>query len=200
VLEALRLHKQWPGGAQVLGGVSLVLPQGQLCVVEGANGAGKSTFVRVIAGILAPDAGEVRVRGRAFAAGDTGLYARLDVPGHLELACGLCLVPRARRRALIAQAVERFELGSFGRRRVDRLSTGQRQRLRLALGFLHEPSLVLLDEPHASLDPAGRTALDRALGAHLAAGRSALWVRPGDDGGPRPHLRLRLSGGRLVPA
>lgn len=209
----LRLRKQWPNGAQVLDGVSLALPAGHLCVVEGANGAGKSTLLRIIAGSLDADTGEVRVNGSTpadrtayqreiglVAAGSSGLYARLDTVGHLELAAGVALVPRARRRALVAAAVERFELGGFGRRRADRLSMGERQRVRLALGFLHEPGLVLLDEPLSSLDAAGHDLLARALADHLAAGRSALWVCPTYDARPRPHLHLRLAGGRLSPA
>lgn len=215
MLDVRRLRKGWRGGPLVLDGISLTVPAGALCVVEGANGAGKSTLVRIVAGLLEAEAGNVRVRGRdpaadrvayqrdigLAAAGNSGLYARLDTSGHLALAAGLSMLERPRRGPLIAAARERFGLAAFGARRVDRLSMGERQRLRLALAFLHEPGLVLLDEPLTSLDPAGRAVLESALADHLAAGRSALWVSPtGDTTGRRPDLRLTLASGRLSPS
>ena len=212
MLEAFGLHKRWSDGSTVLAGVDLVIGEGELALVEGPNGAGKSTLIRIVAGLLDPDAGTVRVaridpcQDRSgyqreiglVSAGSSGLYARLDVVGHLRLTTGLGLMPRRRARQLVAEAIERFGLERYGRRRVDRLSMGERQRLRLAMGFVGEPGLVLLDEPLTSLDPDGRQVLAIALDDHLAAGRSALWVAPtGEDPARAPHLRAALTAGRL---
>jgi ABC-type multidrug transport system ATPase subunit len=214
VLDVRGVAKSWPGAAApVLSGVDLALAPGTLAVVEGANGAGKTTLLRVIAGLLEPDRGEVRVcdvgldedrvayqRGLGVAsAGNAGLYARLGARSHLGFGARLQLLPRERRRERVDQAIERFELAAFAGRRVDRLSMGQRQRLRLAMAFLHEPPVVLLDEPATSLDASGQAVLERALSTHLGAGRAAVWFAP--TGGAPPalaHTTLRLLDGALA--
>lgn len=213
MLEVRRVRKRWGAAAPVLDGVSMTLPEGRLALIEGPNGAGKTTLLRIIAGLMDPEEGTVRIRGRDAArdrtgyqrelalvsAGSSALHARLDVRGHLRLAAGLGLVSRARTRRAIDRARERFELGAFGGQRVDRLSMGERQRLRLALAFLHEPGLVLLDEPLTSLDPRGRALLAGALRDHLADGGSILWVGPsGETPVIEPDLRMSLTAGRLT--
>jgi ABC-type multidrug transport system ATPase subunit len=210
-LRADALEFAWQA-RPVLRGVDLELPVGTVIALRGANGSGKTTLLRLLAGLLEPDAGSVRLGAldaiadrRAYmrrvglaTAGDRGLYARLDVRANLQLAAGLALVPARRSRELIAAALERFELGELARRRCDRLSLGQRQRLRLSIAFLHGPDVVLLDEPTSSLDADGTALLARALGELTARGASALWAAPD---GPPPALpadRVRvLVDGRL---
>ncbi len=216
VLELRGLSKSWPGSSvPVFQDVGLFLPKGTHILIEGSNGAGKTTLLRVIAGLLSPDTGEVRVcdttaeAGRvAFhreiglaSAGNSGLYARLSARHHLSFAARIGLVERRRRTPLIERAVERFALAEFATRRVDRLSMGQRQRLRLAMAFLHEPALVLLDEPLTSLDSAGREILAEAIGAHREAGRSVLWCGPsGEAPAVSPDLHMALADGTLRAA
>jgi ABC-2 type transport system ATP-binding protein len=210
------VHKRWePGVAPVLAGVDLELEPGVAVAVAGANGAGKTTLLRIVAGLLAPDAGSVRVCGlglggdreeyqRALGflpAGNSGLYGRLKAEHHLELWTRLALMPRRRRRAAIASAVDAFGLASLCGRRVDRLSMGQRQRLRLALAFVHAPRLVLLDEPGTSLDDEGAAVLDVALSELKARGGSALVCLPTGWAHPLPvDRRYLLAGGRLEAA
>jgi ABC-2 type transport system ATP-binding protein len=202
-------------GRTVLRGVDLGLDAGTVTALTGPNGAGKTTLIRILAGALEPDAGRVWLgtldaaadrrgylrRVGLAAAGDRGLYARLDVRANLELAAGLALVSGPRRRMLVAAAVDRFALGPLAGRRGDRLSLGQRQRLRLAIAFLHEPEIVLLDEPTSSLDADATQLLAGALQELTARGGSALWAAPAGLEPDLPvHRALVLTGGRLEAA
>lgn len=203
------------GTVIALDDVSIEVAEGELIALLGPSGCGKTTLLRIVAGLLAPQAGHVRVGGitleddRAgyarrlglLSAGSAALYDRLSARGHLRFAAGIGLVAAARRAGLIDGAIEEFELGAFSGRRVDRLSMGQRQRLRLALAFLHEPDLILLDEPRTSLDPDGVAILTGAVQRHLAAGRAVVWCGPTGESVDLPSARrLRLTGGRLAAA
>jgi ABC-2 type transport system ATP-binding protein len=214
----LALHgivKRWPGAPRLLEEVDLILEPGTALAVVGRNGTGKTTLLRVAAGLIAPDEGSVRVCGldsehdrsefqrRAgfVSAGNTGLYARLNGRHHLEMWARLALLPRARRATAIERVVERFALGELLDRRVDRMSMGQRQRLRLALAFLHEPSVVLLDEPGASLDDDGLAILGGAVDELKAGGGAALVCVPAHwDRVPGVDAALVLNGGELRAA
>jgi ABC-2 type transport system ATP-binding protein len=216
VLAAWDLSKRWNADdPPVLAGLDLDVARGETVAIVGANGAGKTTLLRIVAGLLAPDAGAVEVCGRTLAgdrvgyqrvlgllsAGNTGLYARLKVEHHLDLCTRLALMPRARRRPAVQWALDAFDLGPLCGRRVDRLSMGQRQRLRLALAFVHEPLLVLLDEPATSLDGEGRDRLHAALATVKSRGGAALVCMPS---GTAPEVKcdrtLALAGGGLAPA
>jgi ABC-2 type transport system ATP-binding protein len=192
-LRAERIVKQWrPERGRVLDGVDLTVDSGTTVAISGSNGAGKTTLLRIAAGLIIPDEGTVRVRDRDserdrtqfqrmigfLAAGNSGLYGRLKAEHHLELWSRLALVPKARRQEAVDSARDMFGLGPLCGLRVDRLSMGQRQRLRLALAFLHEPSLVLLDEPATSLDEEGIAVLDAALGRLKARGGAAVVCLP----------------------
>jgi ABC-2 type transport system ATP-binding protein len=135
-----------------------------------------------------------------LSAGNTGLYARLKVEHHLEYWARLAYVPRARRAHAIGAALDDFGLHDLCGRRVDRLSMGQRQRLRLALAFLHDPEVVLLDEPRTSLDAEGLALIGDALDRLRARGGAAVVCAPtGEDAGvtfDRTHV---VSDGRLEP-
>jgi ABC-2 type transport system ATP-binding protein len=201
------------GAQPVLTEIELTLAPGEIARVEGANGAGKTTLLRIAAGLIAADAGEVRafgldpVRDRTryarriglLSAGDRGLYARLSLRQNLEFAAALALVPRAARAGAVENVLARLSLDPMSSKRVDRLSTGQRQRVRLAGALLHDPELVLLDEPGASLDEEGLGALRAALGDAVARGGSVLWCSPSGSSAPLPFDRAYLlEAGRLV--
>jgi ABC-2 type transport system ATP-binding protein len=206
--------KRW-GGRTVLGGVDLELPAASITWLGGPNGSGKTTLLRIAAGLLIPDSGEVRICGldperdrREYQrrlgylpAGNGGLYARLTVTDNLEFWASLALVPRAARERAVQTAIERFQLAPLATDRVDRLSMGQRQRVRLAMTFLHEPQVVLLDEPQTSLDEEAMGLLSNALEWLVERSGSALWCCPTRHGIPLPTDReCLLDTARLVVA
>jgi ABC-2 type transport system ATP-binding protein len=170
VLELSGLYHRWKGSKPpVLDGVSLTLYAGEVTWVGGRNGVGKTTLLRLAAGILLPQRGSVRIGGLTpsskggryrrqigfLSAGDRSLHARMRVRQQLDYWARLAYVPRDRRAELVARSLWRFDLEEFAERRVDRMSMGQRQRIRLAMAFLHEPRVLLLDEPRNSLDEDG---------------------------------------------
>jgi ABC-2 type transport system ATP-binding protein len=214
----LALHgivKHWPGTPPVLEGVSLELEPGTTVAICGRNGAGKTTLLRIAAGLFAPEEGTVRLSGLDperertefqrrmgfLSAGNSGLYARLKPEHHLELWSRLALIPKTRRDAAIEGARQAFALDPLCGKRVDRLSMGQRQRLRLALAFLHDPTVVLLDEPATSLDDDGIALLGSALQALKSRGGAAIVCVPSAwEDLPGIDAAFFLSDGRLEPA
>ena len=198
----------------MLDGVDLTIAAGECTWVGGRNGAGKTTLLRVAAGLILPEAGRIRLSGldpesnrREFqarlgflSAGNSGLHARLTVRNNLEYWAGIALVPRARRRQAIDAVIERFGIGPLARHRVDRLSMGQRQRVRIAGTFLHEPSMLMLDEPETSLDEEGVAVLRQTLQEHAAAGGSVLICSPSHEKvGLDVDTAYVLDSGRLTP-
>jgi ABC-type multidrug transport system ATPase subunit len=134
-------------------------------------------------------------------AGNSGLYARLGVDENLAFWASQAMLPRERRGSAVTDALELFALHDVRGRRVDRLSMGQRQRLRLALAFLHGPELVLLDEPSTSLDGDGVAIVAAALQRHRALGGAAIVAAPGSEQGPLGLDRtLEFADGRLHAA
>jgi ABC-2 type transport system ATP-binding protein len=210
------ISKRWPAHPiPVLDGVGFEVARGTVVAISGRNGAGKTTLLRITAGLIAADAGSVDLLGfdvdrdRAefqrrlgfCAAGNTGLYARLKVEDHLDFWARLAYVSRRGRARLIPEALDAFGLRELCGRRVDRLSMGQRQRLRLALAFLHRPELVLLDEPRTSLDDEGVEILARALAELRGRGGTALVCAPsGEDQDLDFDLRYIVDAGRVEPA
>jgi ABC-2 type transport system ATP-binding protein len=174
---------------------------------------GKTTLLRIVAGIIAPDRGSIWLDGTSpahnrreyqgrigfLSAGSTGVYARVSVAQHFDFWARLALVPPSERSSRVGAALERFELEEVAARRTDRLSMGQRQRLRLAMAFLHGPSLAVLDEPWNSLDDTGIALLNREVKQFADGGGSALLCVPaGHDLDLVPADRVYvLDGGRL---
>ena len=191
-LELRGVVKRLPGPPDpVLDGVDLRVEQGRTFGVVGANGAGKTTLLRIAAGLLRPDSGTVTAGGLdpehaprtyharvAMLSADGGLYARLSVRRHLEWWASMAHVPRARRAAAIAATLDGFALRDLVDRRVERLSVGQRQRMRLAMTFLPHPSILLLDEPDSSLDDDGLGLLAERMREHAARGGITVWAAP----------------------
>jgi ABC-2 type transport system ATP-binding protein len=211
-LELRGIVKSW-GDQHVVRDVDLAIQPGEVVAIAGRNGAGKTTLLRIAAGLILPERGTVALEGLNperdrtefqlrlgyLSAGNSGLYARLKAEHHLELATKLMLMPRRARRPAIDRALQAFELEKLCGRRVDRLSMGQRQRLRLALSFVHEPSMVLLDEPGTSLDQDGRALVQQALNDLKARGGAAIVCVP-TGGEPLPVVDrvLELDDGRLL--
>jgi ABC-2 type transport system ATP-binding protein len=187
------IGKRWPGAdANVLEDVHLVVQPGSTVFVGGPNGAGKTTLLRIAAGLLLPDRGSVRLgplhaeadrtsfqrRVGFLSAASAGLYARLTVRDHLRFWSRIALLPRGLQAQRRTRTAEAFDLMPVADRRVDRLSMGQRQRVRLAAAFLHDPDVVLLDEPANSLDETGLSLLDAEVRRVSDEGRAALWCAP----------------------
>ena len=182
----------------VLRGVSLHVAPGTAVRVGGSNGAGKTTLLRIATAILAPDAGSVVVDGISsdrgwreyhrrigfLSAGDRGLYARFSVKGHLDFCARISMLPGDTRNDLIERALVDFGLSEIATRRADRLSQGQRQRLRLALTFVHRPKVLLLDEPRNSLDDDGLAMLIRAVDDVVERRGAVIWCSPAGEQQP----------------
>ena len=215
VLLAQSVTKRWPRQPHpVLRDISFELRPAELGWLTGVNGAGKTTLLRIIAGLLTPDAGRVDVCGlgpgasrreyqRAIgllSAGSSGLYARMTVRQHLDYWARLALVAPSERRERVDECIERFTLASLAGRRTDRMSMGQRQRLRIAMAFVHRPRLVLLDEPTTSLDDEGCGVLLGAIDEHRRAGGAVLWCSPArEQVGTSVDRSFRLAEGELSP-
>src|SRR5262249_37830249 len=130
-----------------------------------------------------PAANRARYQRRVafLPAGDRGLYARLTVRRQLDFWARIAMVPPDRVPGAIESAIADFELGALARRRVDRLSMGQRQRLRIAMPFLPEPEVVLLDEPLTSLDAEAAGLLERAIEQTIDRYGAVLWCSPSGE-------------------
>ena len=171
---------------------------GRACVARRSCRATRICWRASRRGIPRRDRAAYQGRVGFLAAGDRGLYARLTAQQHLELWGRVSLLGRDRLRRAVGEAVERLELGELAEQRMDRLSMGQRQRVRLAMAFLHEPDLVLLDEPLNSLDGRGADLLRAWLAELAGRGGGALWCSPAPGGEAAFDLRLVLEGGVLL--
>lgn len=153
------------GDKRVLEGLDFDLAAGGFLVVTGRNGSGKTTLLRLCAGLLAPTAGTVELAvGRAelgFVGHEPLVYRDLTALENLDLYGRLYAVPERRER--IGMLLERFDLWESRSDRVATFSRGMTQRLALCRALLHDPRLLILDEPYSSLDTAGAELLDRQL-------------------------------------
>ena len=160
-----QVHKAF-GNVQAVRGLSFELQPGQIAGLLGPNGAGKTTTIRMIAGYLLPDAGKVLVAGYDTAAHPaiarsslgylpehTPLYTEMRVGEYLNYRAKLFRVPREVRRRAVDWAATRCWLGDVVKRRIGTLSKGYRQRVGLAGALLHNPKVLILDEPTNGLDP-----------------------------------------------
>jgi ABC-2 type transport system ATP-binding protein len=176
-VEARQLTRRF-GEHLALDALELRVEPGEAFGLLGANGAGKTTFLRLVTGFLLPSGGEVLVDGRSpardaravarglgFVAETTRLYPELRVRSLLRFVAGA----RGLRGALAAERVEavleRFELLAAAERPVGHLSKGFQQRVNLAQAFLHDPPLLLVDEPTSGLDPLQQAEVRRELRA-----------------------------------
>lgn len=181
MIEAVRLEKRY-GRKRVLSSVDLTVPTAGFAVVTGANGSGKTTLLRLLAGLAAPSGGSLTValdRSRiGYLAHEPLVYRELTAIENLDLYGRLYHVPERRERA--GMLLERFDLWEARSELVSTYSRGMAQRLALCRTLLHDPDLVLLDEPYSALDTAGADLLDRELAS--MAGQRTLVVATHDPG------------------
>jgi ABC-2 type transport system ATP-binding protein len=212
---ALRgVRKSWAKGTvKVLEGVDLTLDLGTRIWIGGRNGVGKTTLLRIAAGLIDPDQGRATVYGLSphenrvryqrnvtfLPAGDRGLYARLTVRRQLEFWARIAMLDPRRLDEEVSKMIADFNLEDLAERRVDRMSMGQRQRLRLAMTFIGAPDVILLDEPLTSLDSQGADLLETAIERTLERHGAVLWCSPIGEHLDQPFdSRLILDDGRLV--
>jgi heme exporter protein A len=164
VIRAREVEKRF-GRRWALRGVSFDLERGGTLVVTGPNGSGKTTLMRLVAGLAAPTRGALEVeadRSRlGFLSHEPLVYRELTAIENLDLYGRLYRIPERRER--IGMLLERFGLWEARGERVGTYSRGMAQRLALCRTLLHEPELLVLDEPFSALDVAGASQLDREL-------------------------------------
>jgi ABC-2 type transport system ATP-binding protein len=187
-LEVSGLRKCY-GGVRAVDGVSFRVEEGSIVGLLGPNGAGKTTTVSIICGLLPADAGEVRIAGAALA-GDTdpakgrlglvpqelALYEELSADDNLRFFGALQGMDGSRLASRIDDVLRHTGLTDRRRDRVKVYSGGMKRRLNLAAGLLHDPQVLLLDEPTAGVDPQSRNAVFESLEALRDAGKAILYT------------------------
>jgi len=186
VIRGRGLEKRY-GRRRVLAGTDFAVPAGGFATVTGPNGSGKTTLLRLVAGLIVPTRGVLEVNVEraqiGYLAHEPLVYRELTALENLELFGRLYRLVERRER--IGMLLERFSLWDARNERVSTYSRGMTQRLALCRALLHDPQLILLDEPFSALDDAGATLLDRELEA--LAGEHTLVVATHD---PRRVARM----------
>jgi len=173
------------GGFQAVEGLSFEAERGGMTGFLGPNGAGKTTTLRMILGLVAPDAGRIlvlgetdvrRVRDRiGFLPEERGLYRRMTPVDAIVFFAGLKGVPAARARRRALELLEANGLIQAARRQVRHLSKGMAQRVQLLSALAHDPELVILDEPFSGLDPLAQQTLEALLRSLAARGAAVVF-------------------------
>ena len=181
------------GRKRVLRGIDISVPRGGFAVVTGPNGSGKTTLLRLLAGLALPTRGDLLVdadRSRiGYLAHEPLVYRELTAVENLDLYGRLYRIPERRER--IGMLLERFSLWDARAERVATYSRGMTQRLALCRALLHEPDVLVLDEPYSALDEDGAALLDRELGA--LAGPQTVVVATHDAERVAAHQSSRLA-------
>lgn len=186
LLEVRDLTKRF-GAATALDRISLTLLRGRLNGLAGPDGAGKTTLIRILTGLLGSDSGEIRLDGVPLAEAVArqgfigympqkfGLYEDLSVLENLRLYAALNGVPKEKERGLFDEMLRFTDLARFSERLAGRLSGGMKQKLGLACALLGRPKLLLLDEPSVGVDPISRRELWSMVGELMEGGMTVLW-------------------------
>ncbi len=229
MISVENLHKNF--GSQVaLDSVSFTVPKGEIFGFVGPNGAGKTTTIRILATLSQADTGEATVAGIPVGADPAGVrnvigympdffgvYDRLTSIEYLEFYAACHGVPRRRRAAVAGELLELVDLGDRREAQVDTLSRGMKQRLGLARALVHDPAVLLLDEPASGLDPRARVEMKELIRELRRMGKTILisshilpeleelctWVGFIDGGrmaaaGPMAEIRDGVLGGRRL--
>lgn len=199
------------GSTTALAGLTFDVAKGEMFGLIGPDGAGKSTAIRILCGLLHVDAGEVRVLGvdpvreHASITRTVGylsqrftLYGDLTVDENIQFFAEIHGVRDFRQRR--EQLLDITRLLPFRRRRADRLSGGMKQKLALACTLVHEPTLIVLDEPTTGVDPVSRREFWKLLSEFLSRGVTILMSTPYLDEAERCHRVALMHEGRVLAA
>ena len=194
MIHARGVEKRY-GDKRILRGVDLDVGTDDFVLVTGPNGSGKTTLLRLCAGLAAPTRGELTVaveRGRlGYLAHEPLVYRELTALENLDLYGRLYRVPERRERS--GMLLERFGLWDARHARAASFSRGMLQRLALCRTLLHEPSLLLLDEPYSGLDDEGVNLLDRELAERAARATFVVATHEPERLEPLASARLALA-------
>jgi ABC-2 type transport system ATP-binding protein len=191
------------GSRLVLDRVSLAVAPGEIAVVVGGDGAGKSTAMRTLVGLVRPDSGAVRrpdKGGIGYLPATSGLYVDLTVAENLEfsLSCyGLTGTEFVRRSG---ELLDRLDLGDARDRLAGQLSGGMQRKLGAGIALLHKPELVVLDEPTTGIDPVSRADLWRMIASAAASGSAVVVATTYVNEAARAGAVLLLDAGRTIAA
>ncbi|MEP6994252.1 MAG: ATP-binding cassette domain-containing protein [Acidobacteriota bacterium] len=151
------------GRFKAVDGLSLQVPRGSMIGLVGPNGAGKTTTLRMIMNITAPDSGEIRILGHpmdramqnriGYLPEERGLYRKMRVIDHLYFLAAIKEVSRDVAKERIASWLDKMELRPWLRKKVDELSKGMQQKVQFIATIVHDPEILILDEPFSGLDP-----------------------------------------------
>jgi len=199
------------GAVLAVNGIDLEVQRAQIYGFLGPNGSGKSTTIRMLCGLLVPTSGTVNVLGHempreaetvrrklGYMTQRFSLWDDLTVAENLEFMCRIYGLDAATRRSRMEDRIRDYDLGSFVRQRAGTLSGGQRQRLALAAATLHDPELLLLDEPTSAVDPQNRREFWENLFALVARGTTILVSTHYMDEAERCHRLAILDLGRIA--
>ena len=166
------LTKQYEGHT-ALNDVTFNIPKGEIFGLLGPNGAGKTTLLRLLTRILLPDSGEVTFDGEKLSANhlskigylpeERGLYPKMRADDHLYFLAALKGLKKKLVKERLAIWAERLEVTSLLHRKVEELSKGQQQKIQLIASLIHEPELVILDEPFSGFDPVNAEVLKQII-------------------------------------
>lgn len=173
------------GNKVAVEGIDLAVERGEMVGVIGPNGAGKSTTIRMLMGIMFPDSGELEVLSKrsalesrdrvGYLPEERGVYKKMRVSKFLRYMAGLKGIPPRRARAVIPEWLERVDLPGVMGKRCDELSKGMQQKVQFVASVMHEPELLILDEPFSGLDPVNKRLLSDLIEAEHRRGCSVLF-------------------------
>ena len=212
MIAACELERRF-GATRALDRLSFAVERGELFGLLGADGAGKTTAIRALAGLIDLDAGRAEIDGRDPAAGgaavreslglvpqQASLYPDLSVAENLRFFARLFCLPRQVFHERSARLLGIMRLGPFAKRRADALSGGMYKKLALACALLHRPEVLLLDEPTVGVDPVSRRELWALLHELVHEGMTVLLSTPYMDEAERCHRVALVHQGRLLLA
>ena len=219
--DALRLtglSKSVPGGRKLFEGLALDLPAGEHVAIRGESGVGKSTLLNIVAGLDTPDTGSIVIAGRSLAGLDEAertalrrdtigfVFQAFHVLPHLDLAQNVAfplVLQRAARSDALARAGELLDAVGLGDRRKSypkELSGGELQRVAIARALVHDPALILADEPTGNLDPeTAESVLSLLIRSVKERGAAMLLVTHSPTAAARADRRMLLTSTGLVP-
>lgn len=184
MLEVRGLQKTY-GDVRAMDGVTLTVDRGRMLGFLGPNGAGKTTTMRAILGLVLPESGETMWDGGSvtsltrkrfgYMPEQRGLYPRMRVGEHLRYVAKLHGLTRSEASAATDRWLDRFGLAHRAKDRVEALSHGNQQRIQLAAALVHDPDLLVLDEPFSGLDPNGVDEMTEILRQQTEAGVAVLF-------------------------